>query len=165
MCLGFNIQRLNGKTYIGHGGSVPGYRTNLMISLEDKVAVIVFTNSGDGEPVKYVEKAFKWVAPDLAPEPEKPAPEDWSRYTGKFRSRWGDTEVLDYKGELIMINPQLPDPLAEYTRLRHLEGDRFQMISPGYGSHNEYAVYEFDEKGRIKRLKTGENYLEPVKDW
>jgi CubicO group peptidase (beta-lactamase class C family) len=163
--LGFNILRVNDKTYIGHGGSVPGYRTNIRINLEDKIAVIVFTNAGDGEPLKYVEKAHQWIAPALVDKPEEKKPEDWCKYTGKFRSRWGDAEVLLYNGELIMITPQLPDPMAEYTTLKHIEGNRFQMISPGYGSHNEYAVFEFDETGKITRLKTGENYTTPVEKW
>ncbi|MFP3952165.1 MAG: serine hydrolase [Candidatus Bathyarchaeia archaeon] len=163
--IGFNIQRINGKTYIGHGGSVPGYRTNIRINLKEKVAVIVFINSGDGDPVKYVEKAHKWIAPALADEEEGSLPEDWSRYTGRFRNRWGDSEILRYNGELIMINPQLPDPLEECTTLKHVEGDKFQMKAPGYGSHNEYAVYAFNEKGEIEWLKTGENYTYPVESW
>ncbi len=163
--LGFNILRIGGRTYIGHGGSVSGYRTNLRISLEDKVAVVVFTNADDGEPIKYVEKAHQWVAPALAEEPAETNPGNWSRYTGKFRNIWGDAEVLLYNGELIMINPQLPDPLTEYTTLKHVEGDTFQMKAPGYGSHNEYAVFEFDEEGKVKRLKTGENYTYPVERW
>jgi len=162
--LGFNIQRIDGKTYHGHGGSVPGYRTNLRIDMEDKVAVILFTNAGDGEPVKYVEKAFKWIAPGLAPEPEEKPEMDLERYTGKFRNRWGDTEVLLYNGELIMINPQLPDPMIEYTTLEYVEGDKFRMKATGFGSHNEYAVYEFED-GKIKRLRTGENYTYPVEEW
>ena len=126
--------------------------------------MIVFTNADDGEPIKYVEKAFQWVAPGLADKTAEKPPRDLSRYTGKFRNRWGDTEVILYNGELIMITPQLPDPMAEYTTLKHVEGDRFQMKAPGYGSHNEYAVYEF-ESGKIKRLKTGENYTYPVEKW
>ncbi|MGW8179014.1 MAG: DUF3471 domain-containing protein, partial [bacterium] len=152
------------KTYIGHGGSVPGYRTNLRIDLEDKVAVVVFTNADDGEPVKYTEKAFQWIAPGLAEKPEEKPAIDLSKYVGKFRNRWGDAEVLIYNGELIMITPQLPDPMLEYTVLKHVEGDRFQMKAPGYGSHNESAVFEF-EKDKIKRLKTGENYTYPVEKW
>jgi CubicO group peptidase (beta-lactamase class C family) len=162
--LGFNILRIGGKTYIGHGGSVPGYRTTLRICVEDRVAVIVFTNADDGEPIKYVEKAYQWIAPGLADKTAEKPPRDLSRYTGKFRNRWGDTEVIQYNGELIMITPQLPDPMAEYTTLKHIEGDRFQMKAPGYGTHNEYAVYEF-ESGKIKRLKTGENYTYPVEKW
>jgi CubicO group peptidase (beta-lactamase class C family) len=163
--LGFNIQRINGKTYIGHGGAVPGYRTNLRINMEDEVAVIVFTNADDGEPIKYVEKAHQWIAPTLKGEPEEGVPKDWSRYTGKFRNRWGDAEVLVHNNELIMINPQLPDPLDEYTTLKHVKDDIFRMEAPGYGLHNEYAVYKFDEEGGIKHLKTGENYTYPVEEW
>ena len=162
--LGFNILRIDNKTYIGHGGSVPGYRTNLRIDLEDKVAVVVFTNADDGEPVKYTEKAFQWIAPGLAEKQEEKPAIDLSRYAGKFRNRWGDAETLVYNGELIMITPQLPDPMLEYTVLKHVEGDRFQMKAPGYGSHNEYAVFEFEED-KIKRLKTGENYTYPVEKW
>jgi hypothetical protein len=55
--------------------------------------------------------------------------------------------------------------LTEYTTLKHVEGDTFQMKAPGYGSHNEYAVFEFDEEGKVKRLKTGENYTYPVERW
>ena len=163
--LGFNIERIGGKTYIGHGGSVSGYRTNIRINLDEKVAMIVFTNADDGEPIKYVEKAHQWVAPALTEKPAEAMPGDWSRYTGRFRNIWGDTEVLLFNGELIMINPQLPDPMTEYTTLKHVEGDTFQMKAPGYGSHNEYAVYEFDEEGRVRRLKTGENYTYPVGRW
>ncbi len=162
--LGFNILRLEGKTYIGHSGSVPGYRTNLRISLEDKVAVIVFTNAGDGEPVKYTEKAFKWIAPGLVPEKEKKTGVELEKYAGKFRNRWGDTETLVYNGELIMITPQLLDPMLDYTTLKHVEGDKFQMKASGYGTHNEYVIFEFEE-GKIKRLKTGENYTYPVEEW
>jgi D-alanyl-D-alanine carboxypeptidase len=162
--LGFNIIRVNGKTYIGHGGAVHGYRTNIRINLENKVAIIVFTNADDGEPIKYVEKAHQWVAPALVDEPAK-EPKDWGKYTGKFRNVWGDTEILLYNGALIMITPNLPDPMAEYTTLKHVEGDTFQMKSPGYGSHNEYAIYEFDEEEKIKRLKTGENYTYLVENW
>jgi CubicO group peptidase (beta-lactamase class C family) len=163
--LGFNVLRVGGKTYVGHGGSVSGYRTNIRISLEDKVAAITFTNADDGEPIKYAEKAHQWVTPTLAEKPSDATAGDWGKYTGRFRNIWGDAEVLLYNGELVMINPQLPDPLAELTTLKHVEGDRFLMKAPGYGSHNEYAVYEFDEEGKTKRLKTGENYTYPVKNW
>ena len=64
-----------------------------------------------------------------------------------------------------MINPQLPDPLEEYTTLKHVKDDIFRLEAPGYGLHNEYAVYEFDEEGGIKHLKTGENYTYPVEEW
>ena len=49
--LGFRIQRLSGKTSFGHGGSLPGYRTQLRIWPAEKLAVIAMTNADDGDAV------------------------------------------------------------------------------------------------------------------
>ena len=165
--IGFSITRLNGKTYIGHGGAVKGYRTNLRISLDDKVAVIVFTNADDGEPIKYVDKAFPWVAHPLAGKPSevKLIDESWRDYIGKYRSDWRDAEVLEYNGGLIIVTPNLPDPLLEPTKLDHINDNRFKMIASGYGSHGEEAVFERDESGKVYRLVTGENYAEKIESW
>ena len=165
--IGFGITRLKDKTYIGHGGAVKGYRTNLRISLDDKVAVIVFTNADDGEPIKYVDKAFPWVAHPLAEKPEdvKSIDESWRDYIGKYRSDWRDAEVLEYNGGLIIVTPNLPDPLLEPTKLEHINYNRFRMIASGYGSHGEEAVFERDESGKVYRLMTGENYAEKIESW
>jgi hypothetical protein len=165
--IGFSIMRLNDKTYLGHGGAVKGYRTNIRINIKDKVAVIVFTNADDGEPVKFVDKAFPWVAHPLAGKADevKPFDESWRDYTGKYRSDWRDAEVLEYHGGLIMVTPNLPDPMLEPTKLEHIEANRFKMIASGYGSHGEEAVFERDESGKVYRLVTGENYSEKITSW
>ena len=165
--LGFSLVRQNNRTYHGHGGAVKGYRTNLRISLEDKTAVIVFTNADDGEPVKYVDKAFPWVALHVPEKPEtvKSIDEDWRDYIGKYRNDWRDMEVIEYNGGLIMVTPNLLDPLLDPTKLEHIEGNRFKMDSSGYGSHGEEAVFEQDDSGKIYRVVTGENYAEKIESW
>src|SRR6185369_10606072 len=54
--LGFRILRRNGKTYIGHGGALRGYRTQLQLCPAERLGVIVLTNADDGDPVKYVDR-------------------------------------------------------------------------------------------------------------
>ncbi len=167
---GFNIQRLDGRTYIGHGGSVKGYRTQIRIDVDAKIAVIVLTNADDGDPVMYVEKAFQWVAPAVmeavAVEESKVAPAEWRRYTGKYRNDWGDTQILILDGELVMLSPMLPDPTPDMTKLVQVSEHTFRMESPmGYGSPGELLVFELDEKGKVKRVKTGAGYIHPVEDW
>lgn len=63
--LGFRIVRQHGKTYVGHGGSVRGYRTEVRLCPSDKIAVIVLTNADDGNPLMYVDRACQWVAPAI----------------------------------------------------------------------------------------------------
>ena len=171
--LGFRIQRLKGKTYIGHGGAVLGYRTQLRICPKDKTAVIVFTNSDDGDPLMYVEKVYQWVIPALvkAAKPKKePAKADpnWRLYVGKYRDRWGDEQVLIHQGNLLLIDPTAPDPLDGATKLVPVP-DRVHTFtmknSSGFAGPEELAVFELDEDGNVTRIKTGVNYSERVAEW
>jgi CubicO group peptidase (beta-lactamase class C family) len=80
--LGFALERDGERTLVGHGGSLAGYRTQITISPEEKIAVIVLTNADDGNPGYYIKQAFNWVAPAIkkatAPSPKvAPVDPDW----------------------------------------------------------------------------------------
>ena len=70
--LGFRIMRSKGKTYVGHGGSLRGYRTIVHLCPADRIGVIALTNADDGNPLVFAEKAFQWVAPAIL-EARRPA--------------------------------------------------------------------------------------------
>lgn len=168
--LGFRIFRRAGKTIVGHGGSVRGYRTDLALSPADKVAVIVLINADDGEPMLFSEKAFQWVAPAIvkatAPPAAATADPAWQTYVGKYRNAWGDVEVLVLDGALVMLPPQALDPLWFLSRLVPDGAHRFRIAEKaGFGANGELAVFELDAAGRVARLKVGENYLLPVETW
>ena len=169
--LGFRVTRQDGRNYIGHGGSVPGFRTHVQVSVEDKVGVIVLTNSDDGNPTMYVEKAFQWVAPAIRKavagreELETPG-SGWERYLGRYRSRSADLQVLVLDGELVGIDPSQADPMPDLIRLKPVSEHAFRIESRnGSASIGELAVFEMDARGRVGRLKLAANYMEPVEKW
>jgi CubicO group peptidase (beta-lactamase class C family) len=103
--IGFSISRTNDRTIVGHGGSLAGYRTQISFSPDEKLGVIVLTNSDDGNPGFYVNQIFTALAPALkkaAPPAATVAQADpeWNKFAGKYRSPWGDNEVLLVNGEL-----------------------------------------------------------------
>lgn len=63
--IGFRVSRIGGKSFVGHGGAVQGFRTHIRLSPDDKVGVIVLTNSDDGMPISYAEKAIQWLTHPL----------------------------------------------------------------------------------------------------
>jgi len=170
--LGFRIQRVNGKTSFGHGGSLPGYRTQLRIWPAEKLAVVAMTNADDGDPLTMVERAQQYVGPPIAKATAKDdqrAPDpDWQRYAGRYRNRWGDVQVLLVDDGLLLIEPSLPDPLAMATRLHPTEGQahafRAEEKDP-YGSHGETVLFELGANGRAKRIRFGQNYIDAVESW
>jgi CubicO group peptidase (beta-lactamase class C family) len=168
---GFMVMRVKDKTYIGHGGALMGYRTIVHLCPEDKIGVIVLTNSDDGEPGVYAEKVFEWVGPQilkaLEPKPEKKESDPaWDKYVGKYRSPWGDTQIMIYEDELVAVAPALPDPSLDITRLTPVKEHTFKIkMDSGFGAHGELVVFELDEDGKVERVKMGQNYSYPVSDW
>lgn len=169
--LGFRIVRQNGKTIVRHGGSVPGFRTELRICPPDRFAVIAMANAGDGDPLTVAEKAFAWVGPAVVkvvtPEPERREPPAiWRQYIGKYRSSWGDLQVLILNGELVAIDPSGPDPTPGMSKLIPLAQHTFRIESQdGFSSRGETVLFEMDDEGRVRRVKTGENYVYPLDRW
>ena len=173
--LGFFVWRLGGRTLVGHGGALLGYRTEFQLAPADKVAVIVMTNADDGLPLTYIEKAFQWVVPPVVAAAQagaKPAAkagaaeEQWQAYTGRYRSQWGDSQVLIYGGELVIVYPTDPDPLAGMAKLKPQGPHTFRIATKEHFDNNgELAVFELDASGKVVRLKAGNSYAEPVPGW
>lgn len=168
--LGFYVRRLNGRTLVGHGGALLGYRTSIELVPADKVGVIVLTNADDGDPSSFLEKAYKWVVPAMLKamsDDENAHPEEgWQRYVGRYRDRWGDSQVLVYNGELVLISPTDVDPVAGMAVLKPVGPHTFRIeTSERFGDNGELAIFELDEKARVMRLKTGNNYTYPIEHW
>ncbi|HYB42644.1 MAG TPA: serine hydrolase [Candidatus Methylomirabilis sp.] len=168
--LGFRITRTDGRTLVGHGGALRGYRTQILLCPAEKLGVIVLTSADDGNPIQFAERAFQWVAPVVArgvarDEVRAPDP-SWQRYTGRYRSAWGDAQVLLGPDGLVLIQPNLLDPLPTSTRLVPVGEHVFRAEEQdGYGVHGESVVFELDADGRPRRMRRGENYLEAVDGW
>ena len=167
--LGFRILRQNDKTYVGHGGALRGYRTQIQLCPAERIGIVVLTNADDGDPLKYVDKAFQWVAPAIVkattPAPAA-APPGWERYAGRYRNAWGDVQVLLVEGRLAMLDPSLPDPMPNVIWLHPAGEHTFRAETRnGFGANGEPVVFELDGAGRGRRIKMGENYLTAIEKW
>jgi CubicO group peptidase (beta-lactamase class C family) len=167
--LGFRITRERGRTYVGHGGRLRGYRSQISLRPDDRIGVIVLINAADVDPYPFVDKAFQWVAPALVsrPEPAPAAPDPaWQRYLGRYRSPWADLQVLVVDGGLAMIDPTQPDPALTLTRLHPVGEHTFRMENAdGFATTGELLVFELGADGRVSRVKVGDNYITPVGEW
>ena len=53
--LGFGVYDFDDEFWVGHGGSCPGYRSQLHINPDKKIAYSVMINSSGTSPTKYVK--------------------------------------------------------------------------------------------------------------
>jgi CubicO group peptidase (beta-lactamase class C family) len=164
--IGFAVNRDQGKVYVGHGGSYFGYKTHTLIQLEGRVGVIVLTNGDDSVPADIAMRLMQTVgdAAAKAGAGESPALQwepSWTRFTGWYRSRFGDSEVVELNRKLVMIDPVAPNPMTQ-TTLVPIGNDRFRFESPtGSGVVGEVVRF-VEEGGRVVRMYTGDSFMERV---
>ncbi|UYQ63255.1 serine hydrolase domain-containing protein [Streptomyces peucetius] len=76
--LGLQIVRSEGRTLVGHSGSLPGFLAGLWVSVEDGVAAVALANATSGPPVATVAADLVRIVADAEPripEPWRPLPE------------------------------------------------------------------------------------------
>lgn len=71
--VGFAVNRIGDKVYVGHGGGYPGYTTQTLIQLDSKVGVVVLTNTNDSNPSDIARQLMRTVGRRL-PRPRRLRP-------------------------------------------------------------------------------------------
>ena len=163
--LGFSIRRVGEQVRVGHGGSLPGQRTQIEMALDDKLGVIVLTNADDGDPARYVDEAFALLTPAVkrateAPKATRAADPSWDRYTGTYTSEQSDVKVMVLDGELTLIDPEAEDPWEARILLKPVSAATFRMTAPSfsYGAIGELLTFEAGADGRVTRMMTANSY-------
>jgi CubicO group peptidase (beta-lactamase class C family) len=166
--LGFSIRRVGSQVRVGHGGSLPGHRTQIELAPADKLGVIVLTNANDGDPLRYVNQAFTLVGPAVASAVAKPkapiAPDpSWQQYVGIYTWKHDEMQVLVLNGELTMIVPEAENPWEARMTLKPVGRHVFRMVPGGatYAATGELLTFEVDDAGRVRKVRTPNFYWLP----
>ncbi len=166
--LGFSVWRSDGNTFVGHGGSCPGYRSHLLLRARDRVATAFMTNGQGVNSRRFAQTAYDIVAPALrkaageaggetpagavSAEPEAGAAaarETLARFTGTYqRPLGGESAVLVWKGDLHVLPLPTDDPLDSLTRLRRIEDGTFRRVRDN-GDLGEAFTFEEMPDGRM----------------
>jgi CubicO group peptidase (beta-lactamase class C family) len=165
--IGFAVNRVRDKLYVGHGGSYPGYKTHTLIQLDDRVGVIVLTNGDDSNPSDLATHLMQIVGEAVAKAsvPPPKAPEwdpSWRRFAGLYRSAGNDTMVVELNQKLVMIDLLTPNPESQ-NKLVPVGNGMFRLESLTGGSPIGEVVRFREENGQVTRMYVGESYSERVR--
>ncbi|HEX9165480.1 MAG TPA: serine hydrolase domain-containing protein [Gemmatimonadales bacterium] len=165
--IGFAVSRIDGRNYVGHGGGYPGYTTNTLIQLDDKVGVIVLTNTNDSDPGDIARQLMRSVGAAVAKAtaaPQKVVAWDpaWARFAGLYRGRGGDSHVVLLNQQLVIITPHAEN-FDNPVRLEPIGGGLFRWVAPVGGGPVGEVVRFVEENGQVVRMITGDSYVDRVR--
>ncbi|MBL8985468.1 MAG: beta-lactamase family protein [Gemmatimonadetes bacterium] len=160
--LGFEVWRHDGKTFVGHGGSCPGYRTHLLLKPDEKIATITMANTFDANAMALAQQAYQFLGPAVkearADSARTVAAADPSldRYLGSYWSFGGEMEVIRWQGGLATMAVPSADPVKSITKYRKVGEHTFREVRED-GALGERMVFDIGPDGRPTRART--NYL------
>lgn len=164
--LGFDLWRERNRTFVGHGGGCPGYRTHLSLDPKQKVAAIVMINATGVSPNLFTSRAQQIVGSALKAAVESPGKGKSSdpslhKYVGIYRSIWGEEAVVIRDSELAVLSLPGPDPLGSLTKLKKHGIHTFRRVLADK-ELGEVIRFELDEQGRVTKKWRHGNYSDRV---
>ena len=152
--LGFRILDFDNENWVGHGGSCPGYRSQLLINPDKKIAYSVMINSGGTSPTKYIEgihEILSKVKTLKGMEINK-----FKELTGSYNTQPcnGETYVQSWGEQIALVSLPSDNP---YLRLyKNVDNDIFKRILPNNKLGEELEILR-DNDNTIIGYKTHQN--------
>ncbi len=182
--LGFSVSRRNDKTFVGHGGSCPGFRSQLVLQTDEKIAT-VFMASAMVNAGMYANGVYDLVADAIksATDDETTTTTasaggtavagdggaqdiDLTPFLGTYSDQpWGsETAVVKWKGGLSFLGLPTENPARSVnnSRLRHDHDDVFYRVRSD-GERGEDVVFERDATGAVTGYRVFGNFSPRVR--
>lgn len=161
---GFTYWYLGDLDIIGHQGGAPGYRSQIVLSPEEKIAVVVMFNAYDAPQWGMAMNTYDIIARAIRKLNSKENDQrtaGWENYIGYYTAdrSWAEAQVLEWDGALsIMWFPVNSRPLRSLIKLSHVEGHVFRQVRSD-GSLGKHYVFGTDDNGNISTMKFNNNII------
>jgi CubicO group peptidase (beta-lactamase class C family) len=167
--LGFSVTRVGDTTFVGHGGSCPGFRTQLMLDTAGRVATVFMTNAQGVDTGAFSKAMHELVAPAIkeatktdAPAP-KPADPSLEAYLGSYSSGFsGELAIVRWEDGLASLGLPTMDPKRGLTKLRKTGEHTFRRVRKN-DALGEELVFEVGQDGKATRLEWHNNFYRRLK--
>jgi CubicO group peptidase (beta-lactamase class C family) len=167
--LGFGVWRSGNQTFVGHGGSCPGFRSQLLLKPDEKVAAIFMANAQGVNASQFAQRLYDIVSPalkaavtDTAAAARQPDA-SLARYAGIYDLGFaGEMAVVQWEDGLAAVGLPTMDPLQELTRLRKVGEHTFRRVRE-HDQLGETVVFEIGPDGRATRMVWHSNQFRRVR--
>jgi len=152
--LGFWTAKEGDTVFVGHGGSCPGFRSQIAIEPQSKVGVAVLTNASGVNAGGYAQALHGIVAPVLKGKPPAtpPDPAALAPYLGAYDDfPWGgETLVFAWGSDLGMVSLPTMTPVKDMDKLRKTGAHTFRRLRKD-DTLGETIEFEMGPDGRATK--------------
>ena len=162
--LGFTVWKNGDKMFVGHGGSCPGYRTQILLMPQEKIATFLLSNDQGVSARQWTQRLYDIVAPAVraaVKEKEKAKAPDpaMRRYAGTYSAQpWGgEIAVLPWEEGLALLDLPTMDPVKNLEKFKKVGENTFRLIRKDE-TLGEEVVFEMGADGKAARFTRHSNF-------
>ena len=157
--LAFAVWRSGDKTFVGHGGSCPGFRSQLLIKPDELMATVFMANAQGVDARQYTQRLYDIVGPIVASAGKdsvrlvpQAADRSLNAYLGTYASTFSNTEtaVVHWEDGIAMLSLPTTDPMNALAKLRRAGEHTFRRVRKD-GAPGEPIVFEMGPDGKAQR--------------
>ena len=168
--LGFAISRDKEKTFVGHGGSCPGFRSQLLMNAPEEIAIVVMANAQGVNTGQLAMRAYEIVAPTIrtavkATSTKEAPPKDsgYGTYTGTYATGFGgEVAFFPWEDGLGSLGLPTTDPMSGLTKWKKTGEHTFRRVRKDE-TLAESLKFETDADGKPARIIWHSNTYRRVK--
>ena len=164
--LGYDIWQDGTHRQFGHGGGFSGQTTNIRMEPATKLGVVLLSNSIDGLPWQLAGGVYATLHHFIEQGGTLRNGKKLTgagRYTGRFRWRGSDVEVVAIAGRLIAFFPDSRTPALNLVRLTPTGRNEFRIEGgSNFDCIGETVRYVFDRRGQVKTFFWGPEPLDKL---
>ena len=152
--LGFGVYKFNGETFVGHGGSCPGYRSQLYLSPKMGISYSVMINSSGTNPGKYIQgihEILKKVSVNKDSDSNK-----FNDMEGIYIAQpWGSETYVQSWGEHLAVL-RMPSDSPDLTLYKEISKDVFKRVLKNGELGEKFEILRENE-GIVVGFKSHQN--------
>jgi CubicO group peptidase (beta-lactamase class C family) len=167
--LGFTIWKSGDKVFVGHGGSCPGYRSQILFMPAEKIATVFLSNAQGVAARRWTQRLYDIVEPAVRAavrEKDKAKAPDPAlrRYAGTYSAQpWGgEVAVLPWEEGLALLGLPTTDPVKDLEKLKKVGEHTFRLVRKDE-TLGEEVVFEVGPDGKASRFTRHSNFSVRVK--
>jgi D-alanyl-D-alanine carboxypeptidase len=147
--LGLDVEYVNDRTLIGHGGGFPGNITKSLSDPKDELVVIVLTNA-NGSSAGYWNHNIIRVIDFFQKHKDSPK---WQKYEGRYSDLWHDLDIIAADDKLFVAGSGDWEPFDKPEELEHVKANIFRVTkTDSFSSVDELVVFNLDTAGKTESI-------------
>lgn len=164
--LGLEIEYVDERRLVGHGGGFPGHITKSMFDPKDELVVIVLTNCIDGgasEIAKGIISVINYFQNSSSARKPK---HDLSKFEGRFLSLWSMVSIVSMGNKVVSVYPDTWQPFIEPEELERVDDKTLKVTKTNsFYSEGELVRFKFGAQGEVKSVNYNGGTMLPEQDW